>query len=252
VGIATSFQYGGARRITKEKELTEEVFIDIIKKFNDFIGYSPGFIAVIDEQNEDTVIRTVELAKRLGVVCKLNYANASGRQIKPYPISKMYAKYLEVFERGLSDWEFSTKQMISSLANKDTTCPLSRDCDSNIRCLNPDGQYFSCGSFGDDKEFSIDFDKEMQGSAIATPLANSVYLNSLKRDCMICPGFNICNGCKKSVFDLKRLGTASVEEHCANMKQLLPKLQWINTKESYDRNNNDTSSTRPAQSVHLT
>ena len=43
---------------------------------------------------------------------------------------------------------------------------------------------------------------------------------------MAWPDRRICNGCKKTVRDMKREGT--VEEHCRQMKTLAPRILEIN------------------------
>lgn len=220
VGVCTSFQYGGARRITKGQEFTEEHFREVMHLFNEEVGYYPTFIAVIDELNEDTVLKTVELAKRFGVVCKCNYANASGRQGAPYPLSKMYKHYMDIIDADLYHWEYNTLQVIS--AKGENTCPLSRDCDSGIRALNPDGSYYSCGSFADDRIYAIDFTKELASKDGARPLSFSPFLYSLKEECLSCPMFELCNGCRKHVFDIKTADI--VEEHCVLMKKIEPRI----------------------------
>ena len=233
IGVGTSFQYGTKRKITKKLVYTENIFLKVINLFKTRIGYTPEFIAVIDEENEDTVIKTVELAKSLGVVCKINYAMASGRQENNYQLSKMYYKYLEIYKKGLAPWEFNTQQMFKSHNNGHTLCPLSRDCDSHIRALNPDGTYFSCGSFADDKKFAIEFEKEMSGE-MAHPLSTNSELVSLKTECLICPMFKICNGCRKSMYDL--IKAKKVEEHCTRMKEiaitLIPLLEIRNAEDN--------------------
>ena len=51
--------------------------------------------------------------------------------------------------------------MMTTIKTEHTTCPLSRKCDIFIRCLQPDGDYYSW-CFGDDKDKPIDFEREMQ------------------------------------------------------------------------------------------
>lgn len=222
VGVATSFNYGETRRITKDRVFTEEIFRKVSNKFNDEIGYRPDFISVITDENEDTAIDNVRLAKDMGVECKLNYAMASGIQGKPYVLSKIYKLYLEVYRLGLMPWEFNTKQMVKRISDNATVCPQNRDCDSGIRCLQPDGDYYSCGAFGDDKEYAIDFNREMLSSQTLQPLKEASELTSLKSECFTCPMFDICNGCRKTVRDLKQ--HALVEEHCSLMKTLAPQI----------------------------
>jgi MoaA/NifB/PqqE/SkfB family radical SAM enzyme len=65
VGIATSFQYGEGRLKGDLSVFTEEDFWKCSNSVLEYCGYRPDFIAVITEENEDTVIATVELAKRM-------------------------------------------------------------------------------------------------------------------------------------------------------------------------------------------
>jgi radical SAM protein with 4Fe4S-binding SPASM domain len=221
VGIATSFQYGEGRLKGDLSVFTEEDFWKCSNSVLEYCGYRPDFIAVITEENEDTVIATVELAKRMGVVAKVNYAMASGEQDAPYMLSKVYEKYIEIWKAGLAPWEFNTSQMIKRLKKEHTICPQNRSCDSSIRTIQPEGDYYSCGAFGDDMDKAIDFEREMAGEQF-TPLADDFELNSLKQACYSCPMFDICNGCKKTIKDLKQHNM--VEDHCFHMKQLAPDI----------------------------
>lgn len=221
VDISTSFQYGDGRRISKNRVFKEKDFLKISNMFLDDFGYRPDFISVIDESNAHTAIDNVRLAKHLNVECKLNYANASGRQGKPFPLSSMYEIYLEIFREDLHHWEYNTKQMVKRLSGKPTSCQLLRDCDEHIRVLHPDGKYFSCGAFADDKEYEIDFDLD-NVLKVATPLKDDINLNSLKDECYGCPMFQICNGCKKHIKDLKN--NNMVESHCIKMKSIADEI----------------------------
>lgn len=235
VGVATSFQYGNSRLKGDFKPFTEEEFWKVSDLFLERVGYRPGFIAVITPENEDTVLQTVQLAKKMGVVCKVNYAMASGpvktfKGIKignegsTYVLSDIYRHYIAIHEAGLAEWEHNTQQMARRLRGEHTVCPQAKDCDSHIRTLQPGGTYFSCGSFGDDNLYPIDFKREMAGEFIK-PL-QVPELHSLKQACFTCPMFAICNGCKKTVNDLKKLNL--VETHCIGMKAIAPKIIDIN------------------------
>jgi radical SAM protein with 4Fe4S-binding SPASM domain len=236
VGVATSFQYGNARLKGDYKPYTEEEFWKVSDLFLERIGYRPSFIAVITKENEDSAIQTVELAKKMGVVCKVNYAVASGPKKttfkgitignagSTYVLSDIYEMYIKIHEAGLTQWEHNTSQMAVRLRGENTTCPQARDCDSAIRTLQPGGKYYSCGAFGDDGLYPIDFKKEMTGE-LARPLQTHE-LMSLKTACFECPMFDICNGCRKTTHDLKTLGL--VETHCKKMKTLASKIIEIN------------------------
>lgn len=231
VGVTTSFQYGMGRIISGQRVYMEKDFWKVSDLFLEKVGYRPGFIAVISEENERHAIRHVELAKKMDVQCKLNYAMASGDQSKPYRLSKIYETYIEIYERGLYPWEFNTKQMMTRLNNIANICPQARDCDDHIRALNPEGDYYSCGAMGDDREYPINFVKEVKEGEFFTPLQDAKELFSMKEECPTCPMFNICNGCKKTIKDLKQHDM--VEEHCTHMKTLAPRIIKINSEVDY-------------------
>lgn len=232
LGITTSFQYGGGRLKSDLTEFSEEDFWNVSNTMLEHCGYRPDFISVVTEENQHLAIQNVELAKRMGVVCKLNYAFSSGPPVKfkniimgqegkPYLLADIYEIYVEIWKAGLAKWEFNTTQMIKRLAGNSTTCPQNRNCDSDIRTLQPSGDYYSCGAFGDDRQYSINFKKEMAGNKVF-PLKFQLELQSLKQSCYVCPMFQICNGCKKTIKDLKDHGL--VEKHCQKMKSLAPDI----------------------------
>lgn len=232
VGVTTSFQYGGGRLKGDLSEFSEDDFWKTSNAMLEHCGYRPDFISVITDENYHDAIKNVELAKKMGVECKLNYAFSSGppvkfknivmgQQGKPYILSDIYEIYVEIWKRGLTEWEFNTKQMVKRLKGNATCCPQNRNCDSGIRALQPSGDYYSCGAFGDDKKYSIDFKKEMSGEKIF-PLRFQPELVSLKDECFTCPMFQICNGCRKTITDLKEYNL--VETHCKKMKTLAPDI----------------------------
>jgi radical SAM protein with 4Fe4S-binding SPASM domain len=237
MGITTSFQYGGGRLKGDLTEFSEEDFWNVSNMMLERIGYRPDFISVIADENAHLAIKNVELAKKMNVECKLNYAFSSGPPVKfkniimgqkgkPYMLADIYEIYVEIWKKDLTSWEYNTKQMVKRLRNDSTTCPQNRNCDAGIRTLQPSGDYYSCGAFGDDKIHSINFEEEMNGKKIF-PLRNLSDLQSLKQSCYTCPMFQVCNGCKKTIKDLKDHNL--VEKHCKKMKTLAPDI--INSNE---------------------
>jgi radical SAM protein with 4Fe4S-binding SPASM domain len=232
MGITTSFQYGGGRLKGDLTEFSEEDFWAVSDAMLEHVGYRPDFISVITEENEHLAIKNVELAKKMGVECKLNYAFSSGPPVKfknivmghegkPYMLAKIYEIYVKIWELGLTEWEYNTKQMVQRLRGGATSCPQNRKCDAGIRTLQPSGDYYSCGSFGDDRLYSINFKEEMKGKKVF-PLQLQPELQSLKQACYTCPMFEICNGCRKTIKDLKDFNL--VESHCVRMKALAPSI----------------------------
>lgn len=230
MGITTSFQYGGGRLKGDLTEFSEEDFWKCSDAMLEHCGYRPGFISVITDDNEHLALKNVELAKRMDVECKLNYAFSSGPPVqykrivmghegKPYMLADIYEIYLQIWQQDLWPWEFNTKQMMKRLRGHATCCPQNRDCDSGIRVLQPSGDYYSCGAFGDDKQYPIDFKTEMNGKQIL-PLKNVVELQTMTDHCYSCDMFQICNGCKKTIKDHKDYNLS--DAHCKKMKTLAP------------------------------
>lgn len=220
VGVTTSFNYGNTRTIAVGVPYTEKMFWKVSDLFLKLVGYRPDFISVINDENYNGCIDNVFLAWKMGVECKLNYSMASGRQSKPLILGKIYEVYLEIIKLGLVEHEYNSKQLMKRLTTGNTTCPQNRKCDSNIRAFNPAGgdEYYSCGSIADDREgHKINFENEMSG-AMETPLSSDAELVSLKVDCLSCSLFKICNGCYKTIKDMKHFGL--VEEHCGIMKNI--------------------------------
>jgi sulfatase maturation enzyme AslB (radical SAM superfamily) len=221
VTVGTSFDLGDGRRITKNSVFTKELFFEIVEKFKKEFKYVPAFIAVITEENQSESLELVKIAKSMGVECKLSYALKSGKSGTIFPIGSIYNIYLDIYEAGLMEFEFHTKQMLQRLKNDENTiCPQNRRCDEGIRNLQPDSasgyNYGSCGAFGDDQQYGIDFEKEMAGEFFK-PLQSAFEIQYQKEECLSCPNFNICNGCYKTVSDLK--STNRVEESCREMKR---------------------------------
>ena len=225
MGICTSFQYGKGRLKGDFSIFTEKDFWRASNMMLEKVGYRPDFISVLTEEDAPAAIRNVELAKEMNVECKLNYAMASGVQGSTYRLSKAYETYVEIYDRGLWKWEYNTKQMMKRLQGNATSCPQNRKCDEGIRAFNPGGDYYSCGSFGDDGDYPIDLKHEMAGG-FSTPLQDDFNIQTMKNACYTCPMFEICNGCHKTVRDMKREG--QVEDHCKHMKSLAPRILEIN------------------------
>lgn len=236
VGVCTSFQYGGGRLKGDLTEFSESDFWAVSDTMLELVGYRPHFISVITDENYKDAIKNVELAKVMDVECKLNYAMSSGPPVKfkniimgqegrPYMLADIYEIYVKIYQQELWPWEYNTKQMMGRLKGHGTTCPQNRTCDDNIRTLQPSGDYYSCGSFGDDRTHSIDFETEMKGKKVF-PLQQDINLMSLKQSCFTCPMFDICNGCRKTIQDLKQHNM--VEAHCKKMKTLAADIIKIN------------------------
>jgi len=236
VGVTTSFQYGGGRLKGDLTEFSESDFWKVSDCMLEHVGYRPDFITVITDENEHLAIKNVELAKEMNVECKLNYAFSSGPPVKfkniimgqegkPYMLADIYEIYIDIWKKGLAPWEFNTKQMMKRLSTGSTTCPQNRSCDGGIRTLQPSGDYYSCGAFGDDRIYSINFEEEMKGTKVF-PLRFQPELLSLKNSCMTCPMFDICNGCRKTIKDLRDY--SMVEKHCKKMKTLAKNILEIN------------------------
>lgn len=202
VGVITSFQYGGERRLADGRPYSEEMFRKVHALYQERTGKILDFITVITENNDDTAIQTVQLAKELGCVVKMNPANASGRCKDYYPMYKMLNIYMDIIEAGLGDYEFNCQRLEQIYNGIPACCPWTRTCYKGIRCLSPDGAEHTCGSLNDDyieakksgrKTYSLN---EYPENEIAKDY------RSIKSECFGCQMFLFCNGCYKHINDI--------------------------------------------------
>lgn len=207
MGVCTSFQYGNGRLKGDRTVFTEEDFWYCSDAMLEHAGYRPEFISVVVDGEQDLAIKNVELAKRMGVECKLNYAMASGVQEKPLLLADIYRIYIDIYNQGLAEWEYNTKDIIKSMRHEATTCPRNRSCEDGIRCIQPDKKEYTCGSFADDKEYPI-----------GESFREDPELLSMNDWCFTCPLFTLCNGCAKTIKDHKRFNMQG--EHCFRMKEM--------------------------------
>lgn len=225
VSVITSFQLDNSRLKDDYTPYTLGEFRAVQKLFIERIGYALDFISVLTEDNHHLALDVVKIAKEFNVECKLNIAHSSGIQNKPFLQAKAYEIYLQLIESGLGDYEFNTKAMKKALLGRERTCPISRECDSSIRCLQPSGDYYSCGAFGDDREYSINFSKEMQSNVMSTPLQEDPELFLMNDWCIGCDLFDLCNGCRKTIKEHKQHNMNII--HCILMNKLEQKIKEL-------------------------
>lgn len=220
IGVTTSFNYGDSRKWNCDENYTEEQFIEIYNLFKKKVGEDVPlpFIAVIDENNENTVLDTVKLAKKLGTICRINNATKQGRCDKTYPRYKMFQKYLEIIDAGLGNYEIYCRNINFN------SCPMNVQflCKSAIRTCYVDTDnklhYYDCCET--EIENLLDYHDDINKDHHPVyPRPNELVSNN----CLSCPLYTICNGCGSQKQHYP-------PEHCAEMhkiKDRLIKLGWV-------------------------
>lgn len=224
ITVCTSFQYGTGRRLKTGEIFTEDMFRKIYKLFQDTIGVNVPFISVISEENEDTALKTVELAKELETVCRLNPALKSGRTTKPYPFHKIVKIWLDVIDAGLGEYEMSCALLKQVMRGETTECPFNSRCFETISCLSPDGTQHTCPAIADDILKGVP--DCFKGNGHKVPLDYTV-IDTAR--CYNCSLHGLCNSCMKRIIDIKTTNT--VKEHCEGMRQLSGRLMALAKQE---------------------
>lgn len=218
IGVTTSFNYGDTRRWDVDAPYTEEKFIEVYNLFKSKVGEDVQlpFIAVIDESNEDTIMDTVKLAKRLGTVCRINNATEQGRCEKTFPRYKMFKHYTEIIDAGLGEYEVNCRNTYRC------GCPMNTHflCAKGIRTCYVDKDnklhYYDCCEAM--VEHLLDYHDD-----IDTKITPVIPHNVVNSNCYTCPLFAICNGCQS-----QREHYPS--EHCDEMlkiKDTLIRQEWV-------------------------
>lgn len=214
VSICTSFNFGNTRRWSENEIYSVDKFLEIMKLFKDRIGYTPPFIAVIDEDNEASVLDTVLLAKNLGTTCRINNALKMGRQDKYYPRYKVFEKWLDIIDSGLEEYEINCRDR--SIGR----CPINSNglCSSSIRCIYMDENdkihYSNC-----EDKINLGYnDLSVEIDDLST--VKIKYTDLISENCLSCELYNICNGCQSNREQIKKYAP----EHCENMLKLKDRI----------------------------
>ena len=220
VDICTSFHYGTNRKWDKNTPYTESMFINVMNKFYDEIGYMPCFISIISDENEADALKHLELAKKLNGCCKLNRLLPLGLSKDFYPLYKMIDIWIKVYESDLLDYWDNDNQFYQGGCNFNT----SLLCESSIRSFwiseNNKVVYSNCedcATYG--HEIPIDKVRPIQ-KEVPIPISDII-----KQDCLCCPLFRLCNGCK-----LSRMTNKITPNHCEEMLKRLPKIKELGWK----------------------
>ena len=228
VDIGTSFQYGTGRKITQNLPYSEELFIRVFNKVVELTDKKPGFIAVIDYDNQDTIINTVNLAKRLDTVCKINPLFTSGRSTTFYRWDDMLLQYAKLFELGLDQYEMNC-QMIRGIITGDVQragCPLhNRYCENDFRVISPDGYIKTCSmeqnSISELSQSIITLYKNHQVNDITTN--RKLKLASTK--CLTCDYYRWCNYCRIKIQEFKTI--QDKDQYCKNIENAIQRIKKV-------------------------
>lgn len=220
VNICTSFQYGDGRKWDKHTIYTEEMFINVMTKFNEEIGYMPPFIAVISNKNEDKALNHLHLAKKLNTKCKMNPLLPLGLSKDFYPLYKMIDIWMAIYNNHLEEWWDNDKQFLLGTCNFNTNLL----CETSIRSfwLNDKEEvvYSNCEDCAvNGYVIPIDKNKPKQTE---TEICKTQIIDE---KCLCCPLYRLCNGCKS----LRAINKIT-ENHCEEMLKRLEKIKKLGWK----------------------
>jgi radical SAM protein with 4Fe4S-binding SPASM domain len=185
------------------------------------------FISVISSSNEDTILTTVNLAKELNTVAKINRMVKSGKAESYYPLYKIINSYLDIIENGLTEWESNSQEIIKLYNNLPTICPYNRNCYAHIRAINPDGLIHSCGSVNDDHYINLHMGNDTY--ELSTHSCDKFARDNLfiKHECLSCDTFVLCNSCYKFISEIKCDDIHKQNDHCVEMKKNWKRLRSL-------------------------
>lgn len=208
VGVITSFQYGDDRKWDKNTPYTEDVFTNVIEKFNQEVGYKPNFISIISEANEHKAIDHIYLAQRLGNKCRLNGQIPAGLSTQHYPRYKMMKIWLKIIELGLDEYELTCLERNKGKCNFNS----SLRCDKEIRAYYFDNHGEAHSNYCED--------------LLSLGLENSSpeYNKYISNECVTCELCNLCNGCK--VNKILSEQDATYCEQMVSLKEQIIKTGW--------------------------
>lgn len=221
ISVGTSFNYGNTRMWDENTVYNESMFRKVMSCFKENIGYTPPFIAVINEDNEDEYLNHVLLAKELDTYCRLNNALKMGRQDTHYPRYKIFKMWIDIIDRGLEEYEQNCFE------RKIGRCPMNSNqmCQNSIRSIYIDNKenihYSNCeDKLNLDNGYEIPLDVRRPEPSPTLIKYNEVINNK----CFSCDLFNICNSCATN-----REAAKLDINYCKEMSKLkndIIRLEW--------------------------
>lgn len=222
IRVCTSFNYGNTRMWDKDTVYDEATFRKVMELFEKKVGWLPMFISVIDYDNEWSINKTIELAKKLGTQCRLNNAMKLGRQGIYYPRSKMFNHWLDIIENGDDNYE------INCLERDRGICPFNTSllCKSTIRALyiNEENKlrYQNCEDRLNNREVNISLDTGVV-EPIEEIIAPEKTINPKK--CQYCELYKLCNACETNREQAKKYAPNYCFEMLKNKDRII-KAGW--------------------------
>lgn len=211
-GVTTSFHYGNTRRWDQSTVYNEDMFVEIFNMFKEHTGKHIGsFISVINDENENTAMNNVYLAKRLGCMVRLNNAIGVGKESKTYQRYKIFKFYIDIIDQGLEDYECNCHDRTKG------KCPMNTNmlCESTIRCCYVDNSDKLHIGRCDERLSAGD---ELPNEKALDNTINQMIIDSndfIKPECSYCELFRICNACTTNRIEAKK-----DPNYCDEMKKL--------------------------------
>jgi sulfatase maturation enzyme AslB (radical SAM superfamily) len=220
VDVCTSFQYGTKRKIGSEV-YSERLFRMVEEKFTKLIGYTPGFISVIDNNNQHYIKDTINLAKSLGVSCKLNRLIKQGRATESFPLHKMFEHYANIVDAGDIEYELNTQHIVNMLLGTNTaiSCPYNAGCENNLVSVSSDNVISNC---------HVEYARNRITNTIPINPINTIQTRNkiISPRCLSCDSFKFCNNCRQIRSEILSMGDYQ-QTHCSSMKSSIDKMRNI-------------------------
>ena len=226
VSVCTSFQYGNKRKLNDQVIFDAQLFEKVYSKFVHLVGKRINFIAVLDEDNEQYVYDTVNLAKRLNIYCKINPAFASGRCDHNYSYYKAIEHYTNIILNGDGDVVDNCYTLMRVVMNQniDKSCPHIRHCSDVFRIVSPDEVVTNCSIFGMSFE-QIKLDKQLKWIDKERKEIDVIdnFPTLVSEKCLSCRCFDICNGCRIKIEEIRNM--QNLNQHCDVIKSCYDKIK---------------------------
>lgn len=210
--VVTSFQYGGGRMWDKDTPFTEDKFLEIFHMYEEYVGRKiDQFIAVITDENEDTIMQLVQLAKKLGTRVRINNAIGVGRQDTTYPRYKMFRHYIDIIDAGLEEYEVNCCERSKDMCPRNI---MSR-CETSIRCCSVDNNGELHVSLCDEQlsaNNDLPKDQYVPDRHAEYTIPPEEYIHD---ECMYCELCRLCNGCNTN-----RIMAKQDPNYCTEMTKL--------------------------------
>jgi MoaA/NifB/PqqE/SkfB family radical SAM enzyme len=212
--LTASYQIDLARRNKNNQNISQSEFLSFVKWYRTEIKKRLLVISVVNDDNENSALDNVLLAKEHDYVVSLERQIKIGRASSEYLYPKYYRLLSKIIDLGLWEYEKHTASLVEKGLYHQKYC--------NFFCKVPVPVIYTNNN-NELVETCCD-----QISTTSYSLEDYMKTSALQKECLLCKYYNMCQGChitRKSLQQCIENKKITLDDYCEDVKSSLKDLE---------------------------